>query len=161
MSTRWAVCFLGELCIKKGHYQATNSTGILCIPPSQDTYNLAPCDHEEADTQMFVHVADSVNKGYRKIYAQLIQMLLYSQWQPQPVFRNCMWIAFGTAKSFRHMPRLVGHLPMGLASPLLCRWVFHAYTGRVWHSIIFHNKGGKVSMDHLYDVNLPGPSQII
>ncbi len=42
---------------------ATSGSGVLCIPPTQDTGNLAPCDHEEADTRMFVHVADAVNKG--------------------------------------------------------------------------------------------------
>ena len=59
---------------------ATSGSGVQCVPPTLDTGNLVPCDHEEADTRMFVHVADAVSKGYHKSsYAQLTLMLLY--WQ--------------------------------------------------------------------------------
>jgi len=43
--------------------------------PPQDTNYLAPCDHEEADTRMILHLADAVNKVFKKIqYAQWILM---------------------------------------------------------------------------------------
>ncbi len=44
----------------------TNGTDVLCIPP-WDTSRLAPCEHEEADTRMLLHLADAVNKGFRTI----------------------------------------------------------------------------------------------
>ena len=28
---------------------------------------LAPCDHEEADTRMILHLADAVNRGFKKV----------------------------------------------------------------------------------------------
>ena len=45
----------------------TSGCGVQCIPLTNDTGNLASCDHEEADTRMFVHVADAIRKCYKKI----------------------------------------------------------------------------------------------
>lgn len=36
-------------------------------PACNNTANLAPCSHEETDTRMFLHAADAVEEGYRKI----------------------------------------------------------------------------------------------
>jgi len=44
----------------------TTGSGLVCISP-QDTSHLAPCDHEEVDTRMILHIADAVNKGFKKI----------------------------------------------------------------------------------------------
>jgi len=44
----------------------TNGSDVICIPPQATNY-LAPCDHEEADTRMILHLADAVNKGLKKI----------------------------------------------------------------------------------------------
>ena len=52
----------------------TNGTEVLCIPPqtpvvfpSTNTSSLAPCNHEEVDAQMFVHLADAVTKYFNKV----------------------------------------------------------------------------------------------
>ena len=37
----------------------TNRSEVVCIPP-RDTSHLAPCNHEEADTRMILHLADVV-----------------------------------------------------------------------------------------------------
>ena len=43
----------------------------MCIFP-RDCQHLAPCDHEEANTQMILHMADVVNDGYQKVtYSEL------------------------------------------------------------------------------------------
>ena len=44
----------------------TNGNEVLCIPP-QDTSSLAPCNHDEADTRMCVHLACAVTKCFNKI----------------------------------------------------------------------------------------------
>ena len=41
----------------------TNGSDVVCIPP-QDISNLAPSNHEEADTRMVLHLADAAKKGY-------------------------------------------------------------------------------------------------
>ena len=84
----------------------TNGLEVLCIP-SWDTSRLVPCDHEEADTRMILHLADAVNEGFHK-------NLL-----PRYSGHRCGCTAFGTAKNFRYM-RLLHRL--ALTSPSLCQF---------------------------------------
>ena len=44
----------------------TNGLEVVCSLP-QDTSLLAPCNHEEADTRMILHLADAVSKDFQKI----------------------------------------------------------------------------------------------
>ena len=37
---------------------------VLCVPPQQDIYSLAPCSHEEADTCMLLHAAHTAQHGH-------------------------------------------------------------------------------------------------
>ena len=37
-----------------------------------DLTGLVPCSHEEADTSLFLHVADGVKKGYRKLLVRTV-----------------------------------------------------------------------------------------
>ena len=46
----------------------TNGSEVVCSPP-QDTSFLAPCNHEEADTRMILHLADAVSKGFEDFIA--------------------------------------------------------------------------------------------
>lgn len=105
---------------------ATSGSGVQCIPPTEDTDNLAPCDHEEADTRMFVHVADAVNKGYKKILIRSVDTDVVVLAEKLDVEE--MWIAFGTAKSFRHIPAHEIARSLG-PSKSTALPVFHAYTG--------------------------------
>ncbi len=41
----------------------------LAIP---DLSNLVPCSHEEADTRLFLHVADAVQKECRKVCVRIV-----------------------------------------------------------------------------------------
>ena len=64
-------CFLAEHIplIDFGHYKQviiTKGEQVLCSPSSCDTQDLAPCNHEETDTSMLVHVASVAQAGYRK-----------------------------------------------------------------------------------------------
>ena len=56
-----------HLPIEKGKViYATNGTDVLSTMADADMENLAPCSHEEADTGLLLHVADAVQKGYKK-----------------------------------------------------------------------------------------------
>ena len=37
-----------------------------------DTSSIAPCDHEEADTRLLIHVADAVNGGHESIMVRTV-----------------------------------------------------------------------------------------
>ena len=40
---------------------------MLCSLAAADVCSMAPWSHEEADTRLFVHVADAVRKGFQKV----------------------------------------------------------------------------------------------
>ena len=42
---------------------ATDGMGVLSTVASEDLASLAPCSHEEADTRLFLHAVDAVQKG--------------------------------------------------------------------------------------------------
>ena len=44
---------------------ATLEGNVLCSINNADLTNLVPCSHEEADTRLLLHVADSVKAGYK------------------------------------------------------------------------------------------------
>ena len=50
----------------------TNGQEILCILARNDTANLAPCTHEEADTRMILHATDAVQEGHGKIVLRIL-----------------------------------------------------------------------------------------
>ena len=44
---------------------------MLCLP-TRDTSNIAPCNHEEADSRIMVHVSDAVMQGFHKILVRTV-----------------------------------------------------------------------------------------
>ena len=50
----------------------TKGKDILCSPARNNTTNLSPCTHEEADTRMTLHAADAVQEGYSKIVLRTV-----------------------------------------------------------------------------------------
>ena len=51
---------------------ATDGHDVLCSMAQIDLTGLVPCSHEEADTRLFLHVADAVKKGYRKLRVRTV-----------------------------------------------------------------------------------------
>ena len=47
-------------------YQETGQN-VLCTRVNRDGSTLSPCSHKEADTRMFIHVADAANQGFHRI----------------------------------------------------------------------------------------------
>ena len=82
------------------HVVTTNGNEVLCIPP-QDTSGLAPCNHEEVDTLMFVHLADAETKGFNKVLLHIVDTDVIVLAVAAAVRINVqeLWVAFGTAKS--------------------------------------------------------------
>lgn len=109
---------------------ATDGMGVLSTIANADVRNLAPCSHEEADTRLFLHVADAVQKGYRKLSVRtgdtdvvVLAIAMFNRINPDE-----LWLAFGTGSNFRYIPI---HEVVGDMGPRTCTAlpVFHALTG--------------------------------
>ena len=65
-----------------------------------------PCSHEEADTRLFLHMADAVKKGYRKLLVRtvdtdvvVVAIATLNRTKPDE-----LWVAFGTGGHFLFIP---------------------------------------------------------
>lgn len=91
--------------------------------------DLQPCNHEEADTRIFLHVLDAA-KQHRRIMIRTIDtdvfVLAVSQMQRIP--QKEVWLAFGTGKQFKYFP--INEIARSLGpQKSLALPVFHAFTG--------------------------------
>lgn len=109
---------------------ATHGSDVLCNLSDVNVSNLVPCSHEEADTRIFLHVADAVQKGYRKSYVRTVDtdvvvlaIATFNQIKPDE-----LWIALGTGSNFRYIPihELISSIDSRICVALP---VFHALTG--------------------------------
>ena len=51
---------------------ATDGSDVLSSMVDADMTSLVPCSHEEADTRLLLHVADAVQKGFRKVCVRTV-----------------------------------------------------------------------------------------
>ena len=69
---------------------------------------LLPCDYEEADSRMCIHVKDAVQKGAQKILVRTVDtdvviIIAGVFFRRQTEFPELqIWIGFGTGKHFKH-----------------------------------------------------------
>ena len=85
---------------------ATDDHGMLCSMAQIDLTGLVPCSHEEADTRLFLHVADAVKKGYRKLLVRTVDtdvvvVVIATLNRTKP---DEFSVAFGTGWHFRFIP---------------------------------------------------------
>ena len=99
----------------------------------RDISQLSPCNHEEANTWMILHVADAIHEGYMKILQRtvdtdIVVLAVAAAAKLNTISDLELWVAFGTGKHFRYIPvhEIAACLgpEMSEALPL-----FHAYTG--------------------------------
>lgn len=103
------------------------------VSVQRDTSRLSPCNHEEADTRMILHVADAIHEGYKKILLRTVDtdvvvLAVAAAAKLSTISDLELWVAFGTGKHFRYIPvheiaACIGP-QRSEALPL-----FHAYTG--------------------------------
>ena len=79
---------------------------MLCYMAKIDLTGLVPCSQEEADTRLFMHVADAVKKGYRKLLVRtvntdivVVAIATLNRTKPDE-----LRVAFGTGGHFRFIP---------------------------------------------------------
>ena len=92
--------------------------------------NLAPCSQAEADTCLFLHVANAVQRGCKKVTIRTVDTVVvvldvasYSK-----TALHQLWIAFGAGSSFRY---IAIHEMVATMNPTQCLTlpVLHAFTG--------------------------------
>lgn len=110
-------------------FVVTEGADVRCIP-SRDKANIAPCNHEEADSRIMVHVSDAVMQGFQKILVRTVDtdVVVLAVSTVQKLENVEVWIAFGTGKDFRYVPAHEISLSLGPRKSLALP-VFHALTG--------------------------------
>ena len=103
---------------------------VLCSISGENLSRISPCNHEEADSQILLHVADMAEEGIGKIMIRTVDtdvvVLAVANYPKHPVEQ--LWLRFGAGKSFRYLPAHVIASQLGAAksSALLA---FHAISG--------------------------------
>ena len=112
---------------------------------------MPPCDHEEADTRLCIHIQDSLEKGAQMIYVRtadtdVIVIIAGVFFELQATYPGLnIWVAFGMGKRFQyyHINTICSSLgePKCQALPF-----YHAFTGCDTTSQFF-GKGKKSAWD--------------
>ena len=87
---------------------ATDGTQVL-VSPAHDSSSLALCLHEEADTRTFVHAADAVSRGHKKIIICTVDTdnVVPAVYVVQQLGVDELWQNFGVSK---HQKYITSHL---------------------------------------------------
>ncbi|KAG7163186.1 hypothetical protein Hamer_G002264 [Homarus americanus] len=97
-----------QLVVKESKQLAvTDKKLVLTVPPRKDTANLAPCNHEEADTRMMVHAADALECGHRRILIRTVDtdvaIFAVALANERSEVIDALWLTFGTGKNRRYI----------------------------------------------------------
>ena len=124
----------------------TDGEDVNCCLPC-DTSGLSPCNHEEADTRLMVHVADAACVGYQKVLVRTVDtdVVVLAIATTSKIDIQELWIAFGTGQHLRYIPvhEIAAALGPDRSEALP---MFHAYTGCDTVSS-FATKGKKSAWD--------------
>lgn len=116
--------------IKEKLVISTVDTSVICNHGGEDVSFLSDCNHEEADTRIFLHVKDASNKSYRNIMVRTVDtdVVVIAVYVMQHVQLEKMWILFGVGKKMRYIPI---HELCNSLTPEKCIVLplFHALTG--------------------------------
>ncbi|KAE8751353.1 hypothetical protein FOCC_FOCC001924 [Frankliniella occidentalis] len=94
------------LCKVACHLYSTFGEAVLTNSERLDVSFISPCNHEEADTRVFLHVADAVRLGHSKILIRSsdtdIVVLAVTCLEMLPCLKE-LWIHTGTGKRRRYI----------------------------------------------------------
>ena len=108
---------------------STYGSQVVSNTTRESLEDLQPCNHEEADTRIFLHVLDAAKQHHRIMIRTIdTDVFVLSVSQMQRIPQREVWLAFGMGKLFRYYPiheiaRSLGP-QRSLALP-----VFHTFTG--------------------------------
>ena len=89
-----------------------------------------PCRHEVADSRIFVHLADAVSKGYKKVSIRTVDtdVVAIAVAAVSEISVDELWIAFGTGHKFRYIAVHEIAQTLGPQKSVVLP-VFHSITG--------------------------------
>ena len=114
--------FCDQMTTKKElfHYLADSGTAIQlpgvevittsCVdvvsPCPVETEGLAACNHEEADTRIFIHVKHASTRGLKKVLIRTVDtdVVVLAIAYAKHLALQELWIAFGVGNHFRYLP---------------------------------------------------------
>ena len=106
----------------------TQGENVLCNS-NTNISQLSPCNHEEADTQLFVHVKHAAANGCKKVIISStdtdVVVLGVAAFERLGVEK--LWIGFGRSKDFRWLP--VHELSNSLGPRVAALPFFNAFSG--------------------------------
>ena len=84
----------------------TAGENVLTNNDSIENLSLAPCNHEEADTRVFVHAKNMAESGHRKIMIKTVDtdVIIIAIAVFHELLLEELWIEFGTGKDRRWFP---------------------------------------------------------
>ena len=117
---------------------ATHGENVLTPEDGADTSALAPCNHEEADSRMMVHVLDASLHGHRrvKIRSNDTDVVVLAVSIAPTLQLDELWISFGSSKQVHYLPEHTIATSLGRERASVLP-MFHALTNRVRHSFLF------------------------
>ena len=84
----------------------TDGVQVICVPQQEDVNSLAPCNQEEADTRMMLHVAHAAQHGHQEIQVRTVDtdvVVLAVMVVHNLPAGDELWVAFGTGKNYRYI----------------------------------------------------------
>ena len=118
----------------------SSGDSVVCVPKCEDTSSLSPCNHEEADSRLMVHLADADSEGYEKFTIRTVDsdVVVVSVAAVSTLNPSEFWVSYGTGKDHRYHPLHDISAAIGRQKSISLP-VFHAYTGcdtvSAFHSI--------------------------
>ena len=104
MEQKLAETVVEEINEKETNVVATVGDGVLCST-NIDTTNLAPCNHEEADTRVFLHVLDGAKNGFKKVSIVTVDtdVVVIAIHHLDALNLEELWIEFGVGKARKYI----------------------------------------------------------
>ena len=108
----------------------TIAENCICNPPGMDISAVAPCDHEEADTRMFLHASAAVSAGHKRIMirstdSDVIVLGIAAVCFLKQHGLQELWVSFGTGNRSRFVTHLKSNTSNDAYNHLHSTGAFH------------------------------------
>ena len=137
IATKWSSSATSPPCLqspfkkKARNWWSLIGEQVICVPQQEDVNSLAPCNQEEADTRMMLHVAHAAQHGHHQIQVRTVDtdvVVLAVMVVNKLPAGDELWVAFGTGKNYRYIA--AHEIASSLGPEKTCALpMFHAITG--------------------------------
>ena len=136
---------VSEVSKKSNTVVATLGSGVVSNDTNLNTSSIAPCNHEEADTRVFLHALDGANNGFKKMSIVTVDtdVVVIAIQHFAALKLEELWIEFGVGKSRKYIPI---HDCARIFGERICSSIsfWHSFTGCDTVST-FNGKGKKTA----------------